>query len=178
MNRVLVLDAAWQPDRFVSFERALTLLWDGKAVAASDDIVAVMRSPSIAIDVPAVILLGQVARWAFTRDIPVCSRRAVLARDDHQCQFVVGDQPCHHVATSIDHLQPASRGGPNSWTNLVGACGVHNSAKADRTLEEMSRSHGWSLKRKPFEPRRSIRLLSRLPADAIRESWLPFLVAA
>lgn len=178
MNRVLVLDAAWQPDRIVSFERAVMLLWDGKAVAASDEIVTTMRSPSVSVDVPAVILLGQVAKWAFKRDMPVCTRSGVLARDQHICQFVIGDVACHRPASTIDHLLPQSRGGAGlSWSNLVGACAPHNSAKADHTLEEMAKSHGWSLKREPFEPRRSIRLLNRVHAHVIPESWLPFLAA-
>jgi 5-methylcytosine-specific restriction endonuclease McrA len=39
-------------------------------------------------------------------------------------------------ALTIDHIVPASRGGPLSWMNTVAACRDCNSRKADRTPDE------------------------------------------
>ena len=37
---------------------------------------------------------------------------------------------------TVDHILPASRGGPLSWMNTVAACRACNGVKADRTPEE------------------------------------------
>ena len=86
-------------------------------------------------------------------------RMAVLHRDNFICQFVNyvkieedGEDliyvrttpndpegewvPCNSSADTIDHVLPQSRGGENTWWNLVGACQPCNSYKADRTPEE------------------------------------------
>jgi uncharacterized protein (TIGR02646 family) len=43
---------------------------------------------------------------------------------------------------SVEHVLPTSRGGSNSWRNLVGACIECNHAKANMTLEEFM---SWTL---------------------------------
>jgi 5-methylcytosine-specific restriction endonuclease McrA len=41
-----------------------------------------------------------------------------------------------HAALSMDHIVPTSRGGRDTWGNLVAACKRCNQAKANRTPEE------------------------------------------
>ncbi|TQC50714.1 HNH endonuclease [Rhodococcus sp. WS4] len=55
----------------------------------------------------------------------------VFRRDRHRCGYC--DDP---VATTIDHVVPRSRGGPNTWADLVACCAPCNQRKADRTPEE------------------------------------------
>ncbi len=176
MQAVLVLDQTWQPDRVVSFRRACELLLGGKAVAVTEETATVMRSPSIEVNIPAVIQLAYTARWAYRRVTPPCSSRAVLIRDAGECQFVVGGTTCRRPADSVDHLLPRSRGGLNTWDNLVAACRQHNTAKADSTLDEIHRRAGWTLRREPFTPQRSIRMLSVEQGD-VPVAWRPFLAA-
>jgi 5-methylcytosine-specific restriction endonuclease McrA len=182
MHAVLVLDQTYQPDRIVSFRRACELLVGGKALPATDETAAVFRSPSTQVEVPAVIQLAYTARWVYRRRVPACSSRAVLIRDEHVCQFVIDGMACTQRATSVDHLVPRSRGGPNTWSNLVGSCLHHNSVKADSTIEEMARrsnrkvSAVWTLRRDPVAPDRAIQLLA---ADngVVPVAWQPFLAA-
>ncbi|HEY4333407.1 MAG TPA: HNH endonuclease [Ilumatobacteraceae bacterium] len=176
MSGVLVLDATYQPERIVSFRAACELLLEGKAVAATEDAVTVMRSPSISVTIPSVILLLHVARWAYRHEAPACTRHGVLHRDSHECQFVIGDNPCRRRADSIDHLLPQCRGGENTWTNLVASCTHHNGLKADRTLDEMVTA-GWSLRRSPVAPRRSVRMLQAAGVHRIPDSWTMFIAA-
>lgn len=73
-----------------------------------------------------------------------CTKKGVLRRDRHRCAY------CGGPAGTVDHVQPASRGGATSWLNLVAACSTCNGAKADRTPEEA----GMRLRFEPWEPRR------------------------
>ena len=171
---VLVLDSTWQPERVISTERAVLLLLAGKATAVSEDIVGVMRSPSIEVRIPAVIVVASALRRSFSR-VPACTRAGIFARDERQCQFVIGDRPCSALADSIDHLLPQSRGGVDSWENLIAACRRHNGLKADRTLEEMHRAYDWSLRRQPKAPRFAVRMLERARLREIPAAWQPFI---
>jgi 5-methylcytosine-specific restriction endonuclease McrA len=169
---VLLLDASWRVDRVIGVEFACELLVTGKAVAASSDIAMVMHSPSIEVEIPAVVArIGRV--HSAQRRAPSCSARRVRQRDQHVCQFVVDGALCDHRGDSVDHLLPRSRGGPNSWLNLVAACRSHNHSKADRSFEEMHRRYGWSLRRDPFVPSRSEILVASIGNP--RVEWEPFL---
>ena len=173
---VLLLDASWRIDRVIDAERACELLFDGKAIQASEEIAAVFRSPSTSIEIPSVIALVHTSRrLRVARTGPYCSHRRVRLRDHHECQFVIGGEPCCRRGDSVDHLTPRSLGGPSSWTNLVTACRSHNGTKADRTLDEMHRRFGWSLRREPFVPSHALLIAARLPNPPA--AWQPFLAA-
>ena len=76
-----------------------------------------------------------------TRAVPV-SRRGVLRRDAHRCAY------CGGSAATVDHVVPRSRGGADSWENLVACCLRCNNIKGDRTPAEM----GWNLRKTPRPP--------------------------
>jgi 5-methylcytosine-specific restriction protein A len=58
-------------------------------------------------------------------------RLTVLQRDHYQCQ--IRRQGCIGVATTVDHIQPLSRGGKRlDPANLQAACLVCNSGKGNR----------------------------------------------
>ena len=92
-------------------------------------------------DRPSVILLQRYVRIPSGRAVPV-SRRGVLRRDNQRCGY------CASSATTIDHVLPRSRGGADSWENLVACCLRCNNVKGDRTPQEM----GWSLRTIPRPP--------------------------
>ena len=74
------------------------------------------------------------------------TRRAIYARDDNTCQYCGGKFKTSDL--NIDHVVPKSKGGGNTWENLVCSCFKCNSKKASRTLNET----GMKLIRKPFKP--------------------------
>jgi 5-methylcytosine-specific restriction endonuclease McrA len=139
--RTLVLNAGYEPLAVVSFRRALVLVLAGKATVIADGDPPVVGG-TLTLPRPSVILLARYVRAPHGRGVPV-SRRGVLRRDAHRCAYCAGH------ATTVDHVLPRSRGGSDTWENLVACCVRCNNAKGDRTLEEK----GWHLRVKPYAPR-------------------------
>ncbi len=172
---VLLLDAAWRIDRVIDAEHACELVVMNRVVAASDDIATVMHSPSVTIEIPSVVARIGLLHPCELRP-PAYSARRVRLRDAHVCQFVIDGLPCGRRGDSVDRLLPRSLGGSDSWLNAVAACRAHNGAKANRTLDQMHRYHGWTLRRVPFVPSRSALVAAGLRAP--HPSWEPFLAKA
>lgn len=139
--RTLVLNAGYEPLAIVSFRRALVLVLAGKATVVENGEHPVIGQGMV-LPRPTVILLGRYVRTPRGRAVPV-SRRGVLRRDAHRCGY------CGGHASTIDHILPRSRGGRDSWENLVACCVRCNNTKGDRTPEEK----GWALRLRPYVPR-------------------------
>jgi 5-methylcytosine-specific restriction endonuclease McrA len=139
--RTLVLNAGYEPLSVVSFRRAVVLVLAGKATILADDEAGPVRSASTVLARPSVILLRRYVKTPGSRQVPL-SRRGVLRRDEHRCAY------CGKSATTIDHVIPRSRGGEDSWENLVACCLRCNNVKSNRTPGEM----GWTLGIHPKAP--------------------------
>lgn len=140
--RTLVLNAGYEPLAIVSFKRAIVLVMNDKATVIEridGDPVWGIRG---VYDRPAVIVLTRYVRVPGSRRVPL-TRRGVLRRDGHRCAY------CAKGATTIDHVMPRSRGGADSWENLVACCLRCNNVKGDRTPQEMN----WELRWIPQPPR-------------------------
>ena len=127
MEAVLVLNADLGPLHRVSLRHAIRMLCRQVAVVHEAE-------PDIRIGIfpiPTVVRLVQyvVTKWRYSAG-PAWSRHGVMNRDGHRCGY------CRSTATTIDHIVPRSRGGKNSWTNTVAACGGCNQRKGDRTPAE------------------------------------------
>ncbi|MEK6310429.1 MULTISPECIES: HNH endonuclease [Curtobacterium] len=163
--RTLVLNAGYEPLAVISFRRALVLVMNQKAAIVAADLDHPVTGSTSTYDRPSVIILTRYVRIPHSRLVPV-SRRGVLRRDGNRCAY------CDRHATTIDHVQPKSRGGQDSWENLVACCLACNNTKGDRTPQEM----GWRLRFRPRVPHGAswvVRGIERPQAD-----WDEYLVAA
>ena len=160
--RTLVLNAGYEPLAVVSFKRALVLVLNQKATVLAGIGGEVVRSAKQEFDMPAVILLQRYVRIPNSRRVPV-SRRGVLRRDAHRCGY------CGKSANTIDHILPKSRGGADSWENLVACCLRCNNNKSDKTPAEM----GWELKITPKMPTGLIWTVRGVEKED--PQWEPFL---
>jgi len=140
-QRTLVLNAGYEPLSVVSYRRALVLVMNGRAHILETDQAHPVRTVVGEFQRPTVVVLSRYVRMPHTRSVPV-SRRGVLRRDSNRCAY------CGHNATTIDHVVPRSRGGQESWENLVACCLKCNNIKGDRTPQEM----GWQLHTTPKAP--------------------------
>ena len=162
--RTLVLNAGYEPLGVVSFKRALTLVLNNKATVL-EQAEQQFHSASQEFELPSVILLSRYVRIPRSRMIPL-TRRGVLRRDNHRCAY------CNRSANTIDHVQPKSRGGQDTWENLVACCLKCNNLKSDKTLSEI----GWQLRFIPRMP--SGASWTVRGAEHLEPQWDDYLAAA
>lgn len=131
-QRVLVLNASYEPLQLISVRRAVILLLQEKAElveAATQQ----LRASEFSLNMPIVIRLVRYIKIPRRLKLP-CSRRGVLARDRETCQYC-GIQPGRTQLT-VDHVIPRSQGGLTTWDNVVLACRDCNHKKGGRTPEQ------------------------------------------
>jgi 5-methylcytosine-specific restriction endonuclease McrA len=87
----------------------------------------------------------------------------IWARDNYTCQYT-GKKLTRNELT-VDHILPSSRGGDNSWENLVTCDKELNIWKSDRTPKEC----GLKLLSKPARPKNGLQF------NFIRDEWKMFL---
>jgi 5-methylcytosine-specific restriction endonuclease McrA len=129
---VLVLNASYEPVNICSGRRALSLMVAGTArVEASRE-----RHVRPGMQVPSVIRLTSLVKVPH-RSYPV-TRKGIMVRDRNTCQYC--SKRIHHEDATLDHVMPQSRGGKNTWENLVACCRKCNRDKGNRTPEEWGRA--------------------------------------
>ncbi len=163
--RTLVLNAGYEPLAVVSFKRALVLVMNDKASVVERIEESPVWGATTVYDRPAVIVLSRFVWVPHARRVPV-TRRGVLRRDGHRCAY------CGKSASTIDHVTPRSRGGQDTWTNLVACCLRCNNVKSDRTPQEM----GWRLRFTPAAPRGGAWTVRGVERGDPR--WAPYLALA
>lgn len=162
MQRVLVLDAFYQPYRVVSWETAVCRLYSGRAevIESTDE---VLRSPSMSMQMPSIIRMLKKPR---TRKVSIkFSRANVLLRDGHTCMYCGQEREPHEL--NYDHVVPRSRGGRTEWDNIVAACYPCNAKKGDRTPEEAK----MPLRRHPRKPVWLPVVPKKFDLRTVPESW-------
>lgn len=139
----LVLDQGYVPHRVVSWERAVSMLYVGKADVL-EEYDEVIRSVSLAMRMPAVVRLRRGTR-RFRNDIKF-SRLNVMRRDGFRCLYCGRRLPMSQL--TYDHVVPRSHGGATEWANIVTACRPCNERKGSRTPEQA----GMPLLKRPVRP--------------------------
>ena len=145
----LALNASYEPLTIVPARRAVRLVLEGKAEILEVDGDRAFRSEREEVPCPMVIRLVRFVH------VPRRFRRQVtntflFARDGYSCQY------CGRHRSELrgrqyltrDHILPVSRGGGNSWDNVVTSCSPCNNRKGGHLPHEV----GMSLLSEPGEP--------------------------
>ena len=163
LNRnVLVLNQNFEPLTICKARRAIVMMLLGKAeliVGVSRSI----RSVSLSFPLPSVLRLNYYVKFK-PREITL-TRRKIIERDRHQCQY------CGKTTgpMTADHIIPKSMGGKDTWRNMVCACLECNNRKGDR----LPKQAGMKLLKKPKKPHYLTFALNSL--GRIDTQWRPFL---
>jgi 5-methylcytosine-specific restriction endonuclease McrA len=173
---VLVLNRHFVPIQLTTVKRALVLIYGGAADALDEsgelhDFGVWRELPVRSLRAPRIVHLN---RYERTPRIAVrLTRRNIMFRDAHECQYC-GLRPSHRTELNIDHVLPRSRGGEDSWENLVTSCRACNLRKGRRTPEEAN----MRLAKKPVRPKWSSLAQILLGHDVKFKEWEPFLKAS
>jgi 5-methylcytosine-specific restriction endonuclease McrA len=162
MRKVLVLNTTYEPLNVCSARRALVLLLKDKAEVLEQS-GAAFHSERAAFPVPLVIRLRSYVRVPRRTTMRI-TRRAVFARDRHRCQYCGSDR---HL--TVDHVVPRSKGGLDTWDNVVTSCAPCNRKKADRAPHVA----GLRLLAKPRAPEPAAFIL--LHVEQVHDAWRPYL---
>jgi 5-methylcytosine-specific restriction endonuclease McrA len=140
----LVLSHAYVPVARVGWQRAVSLLWEGKVEVVEEYEDRTVRSVTLELKVPSIIRFVRKIRGH--RRVVKFSRENVLARDHGACQYC-GRRVARSEAT-YDHVLPRSMGGQTRWENIVICCVPCNQRKGGRTPEQA----GMQLRSIPVKP--------------------------
>ena len=133
MRKVLLLNASEEILQFIEWKRAISLLFSGKAEPPYnyDHKYEIPHSSGI-FYLPAAIRLKD---YVFVPPSKaVLTRKNIHRRDNNTCQYCRCRLDTSTV--SIDHVIPRSRGGKNTWENMVSCCRKCNMKKGNRTPKE------------------------------------------
>ncbi len=164
-RQVLVLNSTYEPVNVCSLRRALVLLLKGRAVSLETS-GQLIHSEKAALAAPIVIRLNEYARVPRPEGRRL-SRRAILARDGYRCQYCGSTR---HL--TIDHMVPRSRGGANSWDNMITSCSACNVRKGANLLSEV----GMAPSRMPRPPAPCDFVLAA--QRVVPDAWRPYLELA
>lgn len=112
---ILVLNSSYEPINFTNWKRAVVLLLKEKAQVLSSRVIRLLSY----VKIPLKQIMEQKP-----------SRALIYKRDNHTCQYCGSTKKL-----TIDHVIPRSKGGKDTWQNMVVACSSCNTKKGDHLLE-------------------------------------------
>lgn len=162
-SKVLLLNASYEPLSICNVKKAVCLIFLGKAELVADNSAKSLRSVSATFQFPSVIRLVHFIKIPYKKII--LTRKNILKRDHHKCGYCGRSD----LPLTIDHIKPSSRGGEDTWENLVTACLPCNNKKGDRTPTEA----GLNLVIRPYAP--SHLMFLKNSVNRLEDSWKPYL---
>lgn len=162
-NQTLVLDSSWMPRSIISSLRAFTIFYKGNAyIEEYHPVTFGLVNKDKQWFKPSIIRVDSYINMKFQK-VPL-SRENIFKRDEYCCVYCGNHQK---NLLTLDHVIPQSKGGPNTWSNLVTACKSCNSEKSDLSLEEWGKTIP-----QPYRPHH---LMMLKKTKHIPEEWKKYL---
>jgi 5-methylcytosine-specific restriction endonuclease McrA len=138
--KIIVLNADYSPINVTTFKKGFKLVYKGKAEVLDtyDDLVATFTKRVLR---PRVIRLLNFVNLPYRKLAP--TKNNIFRRDGFECGYCLSKEDL-----TLDHIMPKSRGGGDTWSNLVTCCKRCNGIKDNKTPEEA----GMVLKKRTFAP--------------------------
>lgn len=163
-GKCLVLDSSFIPRSIISSERAFVISYKGNADVIYEHPESFkLINPELDFKKPSIIRVFKYVNQQIQK-VPL-NRENVFKRDNYCCVYC-GDS--NRKTLTLDHVIPQSKGGKDSWDNLVTACRRCNSEKSDLTLEEYGKEIP--------QPRRPHYLMLMRQTSYIPSEWEDYLL--
>lgn len=147
-STVLVLNSSYEPLNFTSWKRAIILLFKEKAQFVSKKVIRLINFVRIPFH---------------TQQLVYPTKSNIIKRDNNQCQY------CGSKSNlTVDHIIPRSKGGQNTWENMVACCESCNTKKGNYDLSKID----MKLRSLPKKPVNKIMLILNNTKD---DEWQQFL---
>ena len=138
---ILALDVSGTPRQWISSDDAISYHATNSVAWSLGDVVARYRggiqrdgTPSYIESTSIIAIKGHGFNPHKHASVPL-TNRTLFGRDRYVCAYCGAHEPNHHNL-SRDHIMPKSRGGENTWQNVITACRDCNSKKGSKTLKE------------------------------------------
>ena len=140
MQKVLVLNFDYSPLNVTSVQRGFILVvnWKAEIIKSAENPITTFTHTYVR---PLIIRLLKYINYRGS-GIRV-NRHRVFRRDNNECVYCGSKKEL-----TIDHVIPRSKGGKNTWDNLVTCCQKCNLKKGNKTPDEAR----MPLRRKPYQP--------------------------
>jgi len=139
-TRCVVLNTTYEPLSVISAKRGLRLVIEGRAFLTEAHPNGFVRTATKKFPLPTQIRMKEMIKSHPASRVPAqLTQRNLFLRDRYTCQYC-GRMRKHLESGEYltrDHIVPETRGGKDSWTNVVTACRKCNNIKADHLLSEM-----------------------------------------
>ena len=133
--------------------------WSQLPIRPIDDLVHTTSGP---VRLPSVVVASRFNKVIF-KTVQFPTKQNIFKRDKYTCGYTGRKLQKHEL--SVDHILPISRGGGNTWTNLVTCAKDVNTFKDNRLPSECGLKLLWN----PDTPSNG------MVFDALREDWNMFL---
>lgn len=162
--KCLVIDNSYMARSIITTERAFTIVYKGNAevVNEHDIYFKLGRNNKLKIKKPSIIRVFKYVNQPFHK--VKLSRENIFKRDRHTCVYC-GETD--RKLLTLDHVYPQSKGGKNTWENLVTACKKCNGEKDNLLLKEWGRDIP--------QPQRPHYLMLVKDIPNFPQEWRPFL---
>ena len=131
-KKTLVIDSSYMPRSIIDSCRAFVISYKGNAEVIHEHNESFgLVNPLLDIKKPSIIKVNKYVNTRFQKVL--FSRENVFKRDNYECVYCGCN---NHKTLTLDHVHPKSKGGQNTFENVVTACKKCNGEKADLTLEE------------------------------------------
>ena len=170
MDSTLVLNADGTPTNLIplssiSWEDAIKSLWLGNAEGLHYYEDWSVRSPSVIMRVPAVIILKEQVH--VRRNLRLSgggpNSDLIFLRDGYQCQYC--EKTFSRSELTLDHVLPKKFGGKTKWDNVCACCQDCNG----------SRGHNVKIqpKTQPYRPtyQQLVKMMRKFPITIPDDSW-------
>lgn len=139
-NNAVILNANFEVNNISHWHRAIELtLSDSAQIIVGNTKGQLVRSQHLTFPQPLIVALNRyvevekkVSSSPISEDC-VVPKGTIFARDNYTCVYCGAT----NTRLNIDHIIPRSKGGKNTWSNMVASCLPCNSRKADKSIEEM-----------------------------------------